>query len=313
MSQVKAQINKVLSGVSNGYVPQGYISDVGLPVLPVDETSGIIGKYTNQHLRKEDDQMGGRGAAKSVNAFGTDNSQVYDVGLYGLVDGFTVVDEANTEKIYSLEKSKTMGLTTKIWLGKESRYADFMNNLANYAAANQFANVGAARFNKFDTSDPIGVFSDMREAVRASGMYPNRVDMPRTVINKLKYHPQIIRGLGYADNRPGALKWSEVQDFLEVEQMHISDVLYNNSKEGQTDVMADIWAKNIHMYYAPSTPAEFQVCFGYRLAFKPQMGRIVKSYYKDNPNNYKEVYVEEYYGYKCTNTKAGAILVDAID
>ena len=51
MAQESAIVDKLLSGVSNGYMPEGFIAEQILTPLTVAETTGKIGKYGNSHLR----------------------------------------------------------------------------------------------------------------------------------------------------------------------------------------------------------------------------------------------------------------------
>jgi len=46
MSQTKAMVNKLLTQVSNGIFPAGYIADKVLPQLTVKQMSGLIGSYS---------------------------------------------------------------------------------------------------------------------------------------------------------------------------------------------------------------------------------------------------------------------------
>lgn len=312
MAQMKPAINKVLSNVSQMYVPSGYVSEAALPMLPVDELTGLIGKYTNQHLRKEDDEMGGEQPAKRVKAYETDISNTYRVSRYGLTDVITVEDGYSREKVFDLENSTTIGLTTKLWIGKESRFADQMRDINNYETNNRQTLAGASQWSDYDNSNPIEDVKNWRQGVKRCGFAANRLNVPYDVIETMTYHPQILRNMGYADNRAGALKYQEVADFFKVSYLHVADVRFNDSIEGQADSMEELWGKDIQLYYAPEKFAKEQICFGYLLRLKGKEGRMVKSYFLDNPDSTKEVYVEEFYGFKFMNNLAGFIAKDVI-
>ncbi|NDG31136.1 hypothetical protein EB118_13840, partial [bacterium] len=64
MAQTKAIVDKLLTNVSNGIFPTGYIADKVLPQLSVKQKSGLIGAYGNNHLRLNDDLIGGRAEAR---------------------------------------------------------------------------------------------------------------------------------------------------------------------------------------------------------------------------------------------------------
>ena len=59
-TQSGALVEKLLTNVSNQLIPEGYISELILPVLNVVQTTGLIGKYSNDHLRIIDTTVGGK-------------------------------------------------------------------------------------------------------------------------------------------------------------------------------------------------------------------------------------------------------------
>jgi len=64
MSLMKAQVDKLLSNVSNAYQSTGFVSELILPVISPAQYSGMLGSYGNNHLKLEMMVAGGLGKYK---------------------------------------------------------------------------------------------------------------------------------------------------------------------------------------------------------------------------------------------------------
>ena len=122
------------------------------------------------------------------------------------------------------------------------------------------------------------------------------------MFNVLKYHPAILRTLGYADNRAGQLSVSEIAKAMGVDILHIGDVSYNNAKLGQTDNLTQIWGNHIVFYHAPKTAQKYQLSFGYYMTLKGRGPRRVYKYLANNPPGAKNIIVQDDYVFAITNS-----------
>jgi hypothetical protein len=136
--------------------------------------------------------------------------------------------------------------------------------------------------------------------------------MSQTVLNSLKYHPQILGILGYSANRAGKLTPQEIADALDVENIYIGSVTYRSSKQGQTSTLAQVWGKHIVFYYRPKNPGKRQKSLGYYLNRTGRPPRRVFKYDINNPPNAKGIIVQDDYQFKLIDVNCGYLVEDAV-
>src|ERR1044071_5835165 len=121
MAQLTAIVDKLLTNVSIGYFPEqmGFISEKTLPMLPVVQSTGLMEKYLNEHLRLVNRTVGGRGEAPRVNTVKRDKTTTYTITSFALEDVVTPDDYRNVEAPFKAEEDAVLGLTTDIFVGKE--------------------------------------------------------------------------------------------------------------------------------------------------------------------------------------------------
>ena len=308
--QMGAIVDKLLTNVSQGYFPQGYISEAILPLVEVDQYTGKLGKYSNSHLRIERSITGGEGKYRRVTPI-TREQQSYEIDGHGLEGLVTKRDKKNVEKPYDAEKDEVMGLTAQIWLEKEKLLADTLGDTAIITQNTTLS--GTDQFSDYTNSDPIDVFNTAVNAVYdGCGMAPNFVGMDWKTARILRYHPVLLDSLGYKDNRPGGLTDEEIARALGIQKIFVAQAVYNSAKEGQSDSLAAVWGKNIVLGVAPDRAMPYQVSLGYRLQLRGQGPRKVYKYAIDNPPESTGILVEDEYDYLIANAGAGYLIKDAV-
>jgi len=207
MSQMKAIVDKLLSNVSNAYIPTGYISEAALPTLSVKQKTGKIGKYGNNHIRLVNAKMGGRGQARRFEPIIRD-SDLYSIESHGLEGMVTEDDFDNVEEPFDAESDETTGLTSTLWTAKEHAFSSVVTDPGTITQ-NVDIVTATDKFTDYTNSKPLDVFRDAQNAVLdGCGTMPNRAIISQKMLNVLKYHPAILRTLGYSDNRAGTLPLS---------------------------------------------------------------------------------------------------------
>lgn len=312
MSQLKAIVDKLLTNVSNMYVPTGYISEAALPTLSVKNKTGKIGKYGNNHIRLVNAKMGGRGKARRYEPIIRD-SDLYSLESEGLEGLVTPDDYDNVEEPFSAEADETGGLTSTMWTAKEFAFSSvvtdptIVTNNVDIVAAND-------KFDDYANSKPLDVFRDSQNAVLdACGKMPNRAIISQKMLNVLKYHPSILSTLGYAQNRSGTLTVAEIAHAMGVDILHVGDAAYNSSKQGEADVLTQLWGKDIVFYHAPKTAAKYQLSFGYYIVQKGKGSRRVFKYNVNNPPGSKGIIVQDDYQFALTNATCAFLVQNAIN
>lgn len=310
MAQLKALVDKLLTNVSNAYVPEGYISEQILPVLNVVQSTGKIGKYGNDHLRVVPTIMGGRGGAKRLDVV-TRSSNIYSVESHGLEDIVTKEDYRNVEQPFDAEKDSVLTLTTVLWLGKEKALAD---SLRSTSVITQTATLsGTSQWNDYTNSDPIGNAVTAKNTIRnACGKAPDTMIADWQVAETLRYHPKILRNLGYADNRAGSLTNDELAKALGMRRFLVADVVYNTAKEGQADALSPLWGKDVIFAVCPDAPSKMQKSLGYRVQIAGQGARKVFKEPTFNPPDAMKILVQDEYDMVLVETACAYLYKTAI-
>ena len=310
MAQLKAQVDKLLTNVSNMYIPDGFVSEQILPLISVVQKTGKLGKYGSNHLRIEHSLAGGRGEYRRVEPI-VRSSDSYSVESHGLEGMVTEDDYRNVEQPYDAEKDETLGLQNLIWLNKEYALASTLSSTSIMTLNTTLT--GTDQYNDYPNSDPLGDFKDARLAIYGGcGMPPNKAVMSWEVANTLAYHTQILDALGFTYNRAGQLSDQELAKAMGVEKLYIAKPKYNSANEGQTAVLSSVWGKHIVFFYAPDSAAKYQVSLGYRVALKGQEQKRVFKYSVNNPPNSTGILCDDSYDFLISNASAGYLIKDAI-
>lgn len=311
MAQLKAMIDKLLTNVSNAYIPSGYISEEALPTLSVKQKTGKIGKYGTSHLRIVGSRMSGRGKAPRFEPIIRQVDDTYSIETHGLEGMVTEDDYDNVEEPFDAEADETNGLTSAIWLEKEFAFKTAMTDSSVITQNTTLS--GTSKFSDYTNSKPLEVVRDAQNSVLdGCGFNPNRAIISLKLFNTLKYHPAIVRALGYADNRAGKLTKEDIMAALDVEFLHIGSVSYETAKLGQASAVQQMWGPDMVMYYAPTTAQKYQKSFGYYMQLSGRGARRVYKYPIDNPPNSKGIIVQDSYSFELTDPKCAYLIKSAI-
>lgn len=310
MAQTRAIVDKLLTNVSNAYIPSGYVSEDVLPNIPVKQTTGKLGKYGTDHLRIQNSVMGGRGEARRVEVI-TRSTDSYSIDEHGLESIVTPSDYRNVELPFKAEEDEVVGLTTALWLGKEKALADAMGSTSILTQNETLS--GIAQFSDYVNSSPLSKFKDAFSAVKdGCGAAPNAAVMSWKVYNTLKYHPSILDALGYAQNRAGLLSKEDIMRAMDVKHLYIGEASYESAAKGQTSSLADAWGKNIVFYVRPDKAAPYQVSLGYYLTYESSQPRKVYKFAVNNPPESTGIIVTDHYDMFFGNVNAAYLIKDAI-
>lgn len=104
-TQQKAIVNKLLTNVSNAYIPKELIANILLPKLKVKQYTGLLAGYGKDHLRIENSIVGGKGKYRQIEGI-TRQSQAYQIEGHGLTSLVTEEDYANVEEPYDAEQDE---------------------------------------------------------------------------------------------------------------------------------------------------------------------------------------------------------------
>lgn len=310
MSQNKALVDKLLTNVSQAYLPEGFVCEKALTPLKVVQSSGKIGKYGTQHLRLESTLMGGKGVAKRVE-IRQYSSDSYFIKPNGLEDMITPEEYDNVEQPFDIEKDVTAQLTSLLYIGKEKALADSLRSTAIMTQNTTLS--GTSQFSDYTNSDPVAVINAAKAAIRnASGVVPDTMILDVNVMDVLRYHPKLLRSLGFADVRSGALGDEDVAKALRLKRILVADVVYDSAKEGQAASLAPLWGKDIILAALPTSASKLQKSLGYNVTKSSEQPRKVYKYNVNNPPDSVAVLVKDSYDLVLTDVTCGYLIKNAI-
>lgn len=310
MSQMKAQVDKLLTDVSSAYIPQDYISEMILPTVQCAQYTGLLGKHGTAHLRIENTVKGGRGKYRRVETrqYTTQSFFIEGHGLEGMV---TKEDYKNVEAPFDAERDEAIGLSTILWLEKEKALSDTLGDTAIITQNTTLS--GTSQFNDYNNSSPIEVFRDARAAVKAGcGAKADTAIMSWDVQETLRFHPALLDSLGYKYDRPGGLTDEELARALLVKRVLVGDAMYESAAEGQTSALLPVWAKNIIFAVCPDKAAIMQISLGYMMRLTGSSPRKTYKEANFNPPGSTKLLVEDEYDMLISNAGAAYLIKNAI-
>lgn len=310
MSQMRAIVDKLLTGVSSAYVPKGFLCEQVLPTIQNKQYSGLLGKYGTSHLRIENSVKGGRGKYRQVETrvYSTTSFLIEGHGLEGFV---SKEDYANVEEPFDAERDEVMGISTMLWLEKEKTLADALND-TSVITQNVTLSAGA-QFSDYGNSDPVGVITTAKNTIlNATGVFPNLCIMDVQVWSVLRYHPALLDALGFKWDRPGGLKEAEMAQALGVDQVLFGSARYESAKEGQASSLASVWGKGIILAVAPPKAEIMQKSVGYLVRPTGSQPRKVYKQSNFNPPGSTAVLVEDEYDMLISDANCAYLIASAI-
>lgn len=311
-SQIRALIDMLLSRVSVGYFPKGYISEQILPVVTHSQYSGKLGKYGKEFLRIENTVKGGRGKYRRVDTGVTSTTSFYIDG-HGLEDIVTKEDYANKILPFDAEKDKTIALTHMLFMEKEKVLADALSDTA--VITQNVTLSGTQQYSDKLNSDPLADWETARATIiDACGVPPNTGIMDYKVFNVLRNHPAVLDFLGFKfpGAGPGPAKPEQLAVAMDVEKLLIGTARYNSAKEGQTDSLSAVWGKNLLFAVVPDNAELMQVGLGYTIRLDGEAPRRIYKYPENNPPGSNVLLCEDNYDNLITQAEAAYLIASAI-
>ena len=312
-TQESAIVDKLLTNVSQAIVPKGLVADQVLTKLSVDQTTGKIGKYGNGHLRiQANTKIVGKARYPMIELV-TRDSDTYDIEENGLSDIVTKKDYLNVEDPFNAEQDVAIALTTAMKLGREKALADtltstsIITNNTTLTGNNQYSNLSHA--DSTPLADGVEAHQSIRDAI---GMKANTIIAPGAVRDYLSYHEAILDKLGFKDNRAGTLSDEELARAFGVERFLVAEAVYNSAKEGQADVIAPVWGKDMVYAYIDPSAGKYQKTLGYHMRLRSMADLQVYKNAVMNPPGATEVLVSNWFDDLIADVNCAYLIKNAI-
>lgn len=255
-------VDPVLTNLATGYTNEQFVGDQLMPFVLVDKEGGKIPLFGKEHFKVYSTERALRAKSNRINP--EDIGEV-DVALDEHDLEYPIDYREDAESAFPLQARATNTVVEGIRLRHEVMVAEMVQNPANYSVGNKIALSGASRFTD-DTSDPEGVVSDAKAAVRAKIVKePNTMVIGYSTWRVLKRHPKLKAIL--SDTRSRLVQLADLREIFEIENIVIGRAV----KASDTGVTTDIWGDNMVLAYVPKASGDrspYEPSFGYTLRKK---------------------------------------------
>lgn len=268
-----------LTNMAMGYLPQMsmFVGSRIFPSVAVGAESGSYNILPREEFLRPQGKRLANGEAPPVGGFkfATD---VYSVYEYGLSAQITQRDLNNAAVgglgAGRLRNMKTQFVTFQAALAMELDISAIVTTAGNWATSygGVTATPNGTQFIQWDqaASDPVGNVNKWREQMRlATGFEPNKMMFTRPVLNALKTNPEIIDRIKYmgTSSNPAKVTTQTLAELFELDEIIVPTAVSNTAQEGATATIADIWGKNIFLWYTPGAPSMELPSAGYRFSW----------------------------------------------
>ena len=255
-------VDPVLTNLATGYTNEQFVGDQLMPFVLVDKEGGKIPLFGKEHFKVYSTERALRAKSNRINP---EDIGSVDVALDEHDLEYPIDYREDAESAFPLQARATNTVVEGIRLRHEAMVAGMVQNPANYSVGNKIALSGASRFTD-DTSDPEGVVSDAKAAVRAKIVKePNTMVIGYSTWRVLKRHPKLKAIL--SDTRSRLVQLADLREIFEIENIVIGRAV----KASDAGVTTDIWGDNMVLAYVPKASGDrspYEPSFGYTLRKK---------------------------------------------
>ena len=255
-------VDPVLTNLATGYTNEQFVGDQLMPFVLVDKEGGKIPLFGKEHFKVYSTERALRAKSNRINP---EDIGSVDVALDEHDLEYPIDYREDAESAFPLQARATNTVVEGIRLRHEVMVAEMVQNPANYSVGNKIALSGTSRFTD-DTSDPEGVVSDAKAAVRAKIVKePNTMVIGYATWRVLKRHPKLKAIL--SDTRSRLVQLADLREIFEIENIVIGRAV----KASDAGVTTDIWGDNMVLAYVPKASGDrspYEPSFGYTLRKK---------------------------------------------
>lgn len=255
-------VDPVLTNLAAGYTNEQFVGDQLMPFVSVDKEGGKIPLFGKEHFKVYSTERALRAKSNRINP---EDIGSVDVAMDEHDLEYPIDYREDAESAFPLQARATNTVVEGIRLRHEVMVATMVQNVATYAAGNKIVLAGTSQFTDA-TSDPEGVISDAKAAVRAKIVKePNTMVIGYATWRVLKRH-KALRAI-LSNDRPRLVQLADLREIFEIENIVVGRAV----KASDAGVTSDIWGDNIVLAYVPQVSGErspYEPSFGYTLRKK---------------------------------------------
>ena len=147
----------------------------------------------------------------------------------------------------------------KLSLDWENRIAALCTNTSNVGSSAAVASGWTT-----DNADVLGDINTAIDNVKDStGMSPNSIVFGEAAWRNFRRHTDVRNIINGNNNGGGYANIQQVQDLLEIPNIHVGGAYQNTANEAQSESLSQIWNDNVLIYYSAERPSMDRPSFGY--------------------------------------------------
>lgn len=299
------RINAYLSEVARGYSNNAFIAENLFPTIESELEKIDIFEFNKEAFQMYDTERAIRANSNVISPKGF-TKHTTTLTEHDLAYPVDYREEEEAAKKVKLQVHATNVVTQGLKLKHEKQCADLAQNADIYAPENKIILSGTSQFSD-DTSDPVGVIDDAKDAVSDKiGQDPNTMVIGQDVWKKLKRHTQLKKMI--SDNQNKIVTLNLLKEFFEIENIVIGKSIF----EGPDGKFTRVWGNNIILAYVPNLTSrtEYDPAFAYTVRKKDTL-QIDE--YKKEGNKVKYVRATDIYTPFLVGAEAGYLISNAVD
>ncbi len=263
MKPSDVHVSAPLSNLAISYRNLGFVASEFLPIMPVKFEADKYYKFYKEELRR----------IKALRAMGAESHEVkwtvttetYTAEEYALKQIVPDRLRANADPAIRPEQVTTKKLLSWLYLDYEKRAQALVQEAAGVTA-------GATPTVKWDGTSPT-IEDDVDTAKKSirqnAGVLPNKILMSADVKDVVKKDSVIRNLIRYTmPAAAGLLTSGELPPVLWNLKTVIGNSIENTAREGQTNVIADVWNDNVLVAYVDPTPSLDALTLGFTMRVK---------------------------------------------
>jgi len=252
------QVDPVLTNLSVGYRQAGFIGEQLFPVV-FQEKEGFKVPVFGKASFVEYDTERAVGAESNIITLDTANNLPVVLEEHDLAAGVDYREQA--ESMFDEKAKATRRVTSGIQLRQEIQIAKMVQTKSVYGTGLSTTLTGDNQWSS-PNSNPQKAVSDAKESVRLrTGQKPNIMVMGASVLNTLKYHPQLMALLGIASLK--MLTMEHLKALFEVDEIIAGEAVSSPNKKDFVDIWGDFASLLIRPKSGDNGGDETVPSFGY--------------------------------------------------
>jgi len=279
------QVDPYLTKLSIDYAnrPDAFIANAAMPFIDTGgKRTGRYRKFTKEGFKNYNGQdIRARLTMGTKIDYDLDTDGTFALRQRVLWDGVDVVDRKEFLGQINIEEVMMRRLVQARMIAREMRVsAQYVSSsvLTNYSAL-----TGDDRWDAYTAadSDPFDDVETMRNSIHSNtGQEMTDIFMGRQVYNKVKHHPLIIDRIKYTmAATTNKITPALLAAAFDVSRVHIGNVLYVSTVEGQNITLGYAWAKNVVGAYIDPNPTNESLTLGLTFTnYGGGAGHVIEKY-----------------------------------